>query len=59
MEAHILLVCLSVGHADETAWYNDKIVSDEDLLSPATRSGRSFYTSLGHSSSSKSGLAGR
>ena len=41
---------------DDLAWYNDKIVSEEDLLSPATKSGRSFYTSLGHSSSSMSFL---
>jgi hypothetical protein len=58
MAIHILLVRLALLHkrrdADESAWYNDKIVSDDDLLSPATKSGRSFYTSLGHSSSSMS-----
>ena len=39
--------------ADAVAWYNDQIVSSAELLSPASKSGRSFFTSLGHSSSSK------
>ena len=39
--------------ADVAAWYNDQIISSAELLSPAKMSGRSFFTSLGHSSSSK------
>jgi hypothetical protein len=40
--------------AEAAAWYNESIPLNEPLISPATKSGRTFYTSLGHSSSSES-----
>lgn len=44
---------------DITAWYIESPTSAEPLMEGAPKSGRSFYTSLGHLDSSKSNTPSR